>query len=132
MEELNTNCLVADVNKIEIKTEVKSETKDNLIDEFEAREQVGIELITGKEFDQSLAPEQIDSLQAALKTQQLGKFVKYCLGYSKDPIALLDKIRDQLMKESGNDDNTYSDDSPDSDDSQSESNHQGTYFLKII
>ena len=55
-EELNTNSLFPDVNQIEIKSKIKPELEleikeDVDLDEFEAHEQVCIEFITGKEFD---------------------------------------------------------------------------------
>ena len=55
-EELNSNSLFPDVNQIEIKSKIKPELEleikeDVDLDEFEAHEQVCIEFITGKEFD---------------------------------------------------------------------------------
>ena len=73
-EELNTKTLVPDVNPIEInskiKTEVKLEIKEEPFDEFEAREQVCIEFITGKKFDNNQIASQTEDMPLVNKSKK--------------------------------------------------------------
>ena len=74
-EELNTNSLFPDVNQIEIKSKIKPELEleikeDVDLDEFEAHEQVCIEFITGKEFDNYQIPSQTEDVPQVIKSKK--------------------------------------------------------------